>query len=313
MRNQVRKTQHELTVVGDEARHANVERKTSVEVQKLLERIITAANPDQGLGGQYTVRELLDNASASLTTDPPSNPIAEAAVHTSLGNTYRRLGFSEKATPHLERALAIRRQDAKNRPVEYATCLRDNAWNQAGRGRYDLAENLIREALSIQNTQRLPISPHLELLWCLQHSLIYQSKYVAADQIAEQALALAKSQSPPLPIHANILHNYAQSKNLQTNYIDGERLGKQAVELHRQVHGDQHPETGWGLDAYARALLGQSRHAEAKTAFEEALTIFRYNYGEQHKSVQITLDYINTCAAAQQQLKAEATEADTME
>jgi hypothetical protein len=60
--------------------------------------------------------------------------------------------------------------------------------------------------------------------------------------------------------------------------------------MHRRLHGNQHPETAWGLWSLARALSPQQKLEEAESALRESLTIFRDYYPDEHHWLRLSVD-----------------------
>jgi tetratricopeptide (TPR) repeat protein len=72
---------------------------------------------------------------------------------------------------------------------------------------------------------------------------------------------------------------------MATDPVKAEQLAREALELHRKLHGEFHPETGWGHHVLANALNAQQKLDEAETHYREALTIFRRSYDDAQGAV----------------------------
>ena len=90
-------------------RRAVTESAKAIATSDLLLAMLDSASPEQAKGSEYTVRELLDAFSAGLGDRLNGEPEVKAAVHSTIGNAYRRLNLFQKAQPHLESALRVRR------------------------------------------------------------------------------------------------------------------------------------------------------------------------------------------------------------
>ncbi|MEQ1826931.1 MAG: serine/threonine-protein kinase [Pirellula sp.] len=273
-------------------------------VSDMMQQLVGAANPDRTKGSDYTVRQLLDDLSANLFEQLSDQPEVEASLRSTIGNSYTRLGSPEKARPHLLRALELKQSNSTAGQLEIATSLEDLAWNNAALVQYQQALNLIRQAVSIHTEQGVRSRQGVHALWCMQHCLIYLNKFQEADETADRALELAHQINPMPPEVANILHNLSQSKNMQKDYVSAEELARQSVTLHAELHGETHPETGWGLDALARSLQSQKKYREAEDAYRRALVIFRKNYPADHKSVRMTLELLQSVLTESGQVQA---------
>jgi tetratricopeptide (TPR) repeat protein len=91
-------------------RRAVTESAKAVATSNLLLAMLDSASPEQAKGSEYTVRQLLDDFSAGLGDQLRDQREAEAAVRLTIGNAYRRLNLFQKAQPHLEKALQLRRE-----------------------------------------------------------------------------------------------------------------------------------------------------------------------------------------------------------
>ena len=75
----------------------------------LLRQLLSSADPDGPRGPNYTLRQLLDDFSGSLTNQLAAQPEVEATVRLTIGWTYHTLGVLSEAEPNLRRALDLRR------------------------------------------------------------------------------------------------------------------------------------------------------------------------------------------------------------
>src|SRR5207302_11315251 len=75
----------------------------------LLQQLLSSADPDGPRGPNYTLRQLLDDFSGSLTNQLAAQPEVEATVRLTIGWTYHTLGAPSKAEPNLRRAFDLRR------------------------------------------------------------------------------------------------------------------------------------------------------------------------------------------------------------
>ena len=67
-----------------------------------LQELLRSADPYEGMGVNYTVRQMLDDFSSRLSDKLQDQPATKAALHATIGQTYRQLGLTEKAEPHLK-------------------------------------------------------------------------------------------------------------------------------------------------------------------------------------------------------------------
>ncbi len=91
-------------------------RQSKAAVQSVLEffqtKVLAAARPkDQegGLGKDVPLREALDAAESDIAKILAGQPVSEASIRDSLGDTYYYLGDPQQARRQIERAVALRR------------------------------------------------------------------------------------------------------------------------------------------------------------------------------------------------------------
>jgi serine/threonine protein kinase len=275
-----------LVLAKQNEQRAKVEADKAASISDLLLEMFTSANPDRIKGAGYTVRELLDDFSSRLDGHLPDQPEVEAALRRAIGIAYRRLGMPEKGGPHLEAALALRRNALGEEHAQVAESLVDSAWNLASAKDYVRAETRVREALAIDRQLGVGGRPLIETLWALVWLQVYQGQDAKAERTAQEALTIAREvPGADGPVVANILHTLADSKVRRRAFAEAEPLARDAVEAHRRWHGAEHPETGWGLLILAKALAGQDNFDEAVANFRAGLNIFRKHYGPESKAI----------------------------
>ncbi len=81
-------------------------RSQAEAVTGFLSRMLAAADPAD-LGKDVTVHQVLDHAESALTEDFADQPLVEARLRTTIGETYVALGLYGEAEPHLLRAVEI--------------------------------------------------------------------------------------------------------------------------------------------------------------------------------------------------------------
>ena len=79
---------------------------------------------------------------------------------------------------------------------------------------------------------------------------------------------------------ANALNMRAITLVNEGNPTQGESVAREAVTLHRKVHGEYHPETGWGLFFLGRALEAQEKLDEAEKSYRESVELFGRIYDD---------------------------------
>jgi serine/threonine protein kinase len=263
-------------------------------VSDLLQEMLGSADAEQAKGSQYTVRELLDDFSAGLGSQLADAPEAEADIHATIGRAYRSLQVPNKARPHLERAIELTRQLDGPQSEKLAAILVDYALNLQNQGRYFEAESQLRQSLEIYRQLGVSGSPVIYALRILQHVLISDNRHGDAESVTEEAMAIASHSGEEFPDLASMLHRYADMKIWQGRPKQGEELARQAVDMHRRLHGEQHPETAYGLRTLANALQQQQKLEGAETALRECLAIFRRCFPEEQFAVRTTVDQLKT-------------------
>src|SRR5262245_4346845 len=133
----------------DSAKQAEAEAAKAQAIADLLQRMLGSATPDLGKGREYTVRQMLDEFSASLGDQLADQPEVAAAIHSVMAKAYWRLDH-EKADLHAQAALKLNRELFGPDNPKVADSLIDCAWALAhGRDRVQKAIPLIQEAIGI--------------------------------------------------------------------------------------------------------------------------------------------------------------------
>jgi serine/threonine protein kinase/Tfp pilus assembly protein PilF len=262
-------------------RRANTQNRRAQEISKLLQGMLRSANPDEAKDAEYTVRQLLDDFSADFGEGLPGEPEVEAEIRATIGRTYRGLGASELAEPHLKRAIELGREVYGPKHEKLAAILLDYGWNLEHQRRFKEAEPYLREALQIYRESGITGTEYFHALRVLQDLLISSRRDAEAEEVTRQGMELARESSEEFADFASMLHQYADLKNKQGHFAKAEELSRRAVEMHRRVHGE-HRDTAHALEKLATALKAQNKLDEAEKALSERLAIFRRFFPSDH-------------------------------
>ncbi len=224
--------------------------------QDLLATVVPVAqdNPDQ----VFVIRRALDVATERIDEACrdggryADQPLVEASIRGTLGETYRRLGAYADAEPHARRAVEICRnvlgEDHPN-SLEAMKCL---ATAFVDEGRFNEAEALYLNR--VETHIRILGEEHLETIGSMKDLAVV---YCGQGRFAEAEPLIIKS-----------------------------------IEIERRVWGDDGAPVLAPFDDLARRHLGPGRHDEAMTLYAKAIEIARRTLGEDHPAtVQMIGEY----------------------
>jgi serine/threonine protein kinase/lipopolysaccharide biosynthesis regulator YciM len=273
-----------IFAVGQARARAEAERqaKISQAIADFLENdILASVEPAKAKGPEVTVRYILDAASESLADKFEDEPLVEASIHQTLGNTYISLGKYEAAKQHLERAMQIRREQLGKEHPDTLYSMGNVAVVYHRQDRYDEAEALCVETLELNRRVLGEEHPQtLDAMNLLGHVYMKQGRHDEAEQLLVKALenrrrVLGEEQ-------LRLMNSLAIVYINQGRYDEAEQLHVNVLEIQRRALGEEHPETLVSMYNVAAVYHRQGRYDEAEALCVETLELSRRVLGEEH-------------------------------
>ena len=196
-----------------------------------------------------TVRELLDRSSNSIEGRFVNQPLVEASVRQTIGDTYIRLGLFEPAERHITAALKILRTKFGDDHPSTLTLFNSEAELLVERGQYNEADPIHRRILDLR--QRLLGADHPETL--------------------------------------TSMNNLAALQDLRGQDDEAERLYKQVLDIVRLKHGDADPKTLASTSNLAGLYTARGDYDAAEPIYLRILEIECTNQGEDHPDTLSTM------------------------
>ena len=272
--------------VGEKTR-ADKQAANAKRLADSMAEMLSFAGPESGKKPDYTVRQMLDDYVAHVGTQFAGQPEVEAALRTTIGEAYWRLGDYGAAGPQLKQSLALRRRAFGEQHEQYADGLVSYSitvpWSVAG---FAEGEAAVEQALAIYRARGLAGKPVIHALWALQLLLSFEKKFTELEAVDEQLLAEArKFPGVNFPEVASMDHLLVAAKIRRGDLAGAERVAREGLELDLRLHGAEHFETGWGYMSLGEALEARHNFPAALEAEKQGVSILRAASIPGHESV----------------------------
>jgi serine/threonine protein kinase/tetratricopeptide (TPR) repeat protein len=237
-----------------------------------------------------TVAELLDRAAQAIEGKFRDQPLTEAAIRLTLGDTYRSLGRYAKALPHLERSICLRTAQLGANHPDTLTSRISLAGLYHDQGDLKRAEALTKEVLT-DCTTTLEAGHTLTLTCKSNLALLYrdQGNYERAEPLFKEVLAARTVKlGADHPDTLKIINNLASVYSAQGKYDQAEPLFQEALAVHTRRHGADHPLSLVLKDNLALVNVYQGKYDQAERLIKEVLLVEIPQRGADHPDTLIT-------------------------
>ncbi len=272
----------------------------------LNEDLLAVARPSaaRGQGKDVTMREVLDVAAERIDAASKTGgrfagePLVEAQIRSTLGDTYMELGEYAAAEPQVRRALELRRGALGN---EHEATLRMMSllglihWRQ---GRLDDATPFFQDAVDISR-RSLGQDHSTTLIYEMNLANLHRAKgrYMEAEPlyahlIDTQARVRGEEHGDTL----NTMGNFANLLQETGRYEQAEALRRRELEVRQRVQGDKAPGTVSTMNNLANDLALLGRYDEAEPLMQRALELKVGLYGEAHPTTLNSVDSLGILA-----------------
>ena len=230
-----------------------------------------------------TIAEALVEAGRRAETELAEEPEALAAVHFTIGTTYRVQSKFREAEPHLRAALEIRRRVLGDKHPETGQSMVALAEWFAVSGRYAEAEPLLRDAVNIFRATHDPkwLSIALNDSGTLK---FFIGQYTAAEKFLREGLEasvnLVGAERAPRAIMYSTL---GVARRDQGDLVQGAEFLQKSIEELRTLPGEPRSELAFALNNLASVLLLQGDYERTETLVRESFELFRKTLGESHQ------------------------------
>lgn len=225
---------------------ANRQRDIAQAINEFLEKDLLAnANPSNEPDRSISLREVVDRASKRVAERFADQPAVEAAIRTTLSNTYKGLGEYGEACLHAKTALKLLQKTSTRNTRELLLTMNRVGSLEKAQGRVKQAEEVFRNALQLaaeeygpEHETTMSITNNLALL--LERRLAYDEAAELLEPLLERRIRLLGEEHRHTMITMN---NLALLYLSMERYDDSERLHLKELELSRRVMGPEHPDT----------------------------------------------------------------------
>jgi tetratricopeptide (TPR) repeat protein len=242
------------------------------------------ARPDTKPDPDLKVRTALDRAAARIAGKFKEQPLVEAAIRQTIGNTYRDLGLFPEAQRQLERALDLRRRVLGAKNLDTLAAMQDVALLYVEQGKYGQAEPLYTNVLEARRRELGEEHPDtLETTEKVVFLHIHQGRYAQAEPLCKKVLELRRrALGEEDPYTLSDMNHLAMIYLFQGKYAQAEPLFTKTLELQRRVLGEENPDTLSSRGYLAHSYMSQGKYAQAEPLLSNNLAVVRRVLGEDH-------------------------------
>lgn len=286
-------TAWQARIAAEQRDKARVEATKAERINAFLQEMLGSADPNQK-GREIKVAEVLDEAARRVETDLADQPEVAAAVRRTLGDTYRSLGLSNDAGPHLRAALDAHLKLFGAEHPETAKSQYTLALLLRFEGDFAGAEQLFRQALAVQRKTPSDKNPDLALtLFWLGELLVQKGEAATAEPFLNEALELTRRQfGSGHVMAAKTLAALGLAREYQGDLKGAETLDRQAIDVFRKLPGRRPVEMAATLANLGTNLTTQGEYAEAESVFRESAELSRTLLGDAHPNVSLPLIHL---------------------
>jgi eukaryotic-like serine/threonine-protein kinase len=236
-----------------------------------------------------TIRELLDHvavelAPARIEASFPSQPLVQAEILRTVGNTYSGTGEHRHSIDFLRRAVALRTAALGLDDPDTLTSMNDLAHAYWCAGKLDLALPLFEETLNLRKAKFGPENVGT-LLGMNNLAMAYMDagKLDLALPLFEETLSLRKaSLGPEHPDTLMSMNSLAVAYKDAGKVERAQPLFEETLKLRKVSLGAEHPDTLTSMNNLATVYHAVGKPALALSLFEEALKLQKSKLGTDH-------------------------------
>jgi tetratricopeptide (TPR) repeat protein len=246
--------------------------RVTASVNDFMNSMFSAAMPQEALGRDITVKEIVDQAVKQLQLQPPADATVDAQIALSLAQVYQVLGRFDEASELV--ASGIGRTEGKaDLDATLLIELKMLAADLAGRkGDFKVYEQRARAAIAMVESKLGSDN----LLYHkarneLAAALVYQSRHDEAAAIYESILRFPTSTPEANELHEEVQADFGVLKRDMGKYDEAEAIFTDAIAELTERLGSDHPSTLSALNNLATVRQRKGDLAGAQTDYEKAL------------------------------------------
>jgi non-specific serine/threonine protein kinase/serine/threonine-protein kinase len=270
-------------VAGQTAAQQNL--RIADKVNEFFAReVLAASDPRRTADQAITVREALDAAAAKAGEQFANEPLLEAAVRQTIGETYRSLGELALAVPQADRAVELFERTLGRDDTRTLRAVSMQATLYGRVGRFEEAVASCRRAHEARVATLGPDDP--ETLRCAVNLAAAQAaagRAADGEQLLRATIAsLERVAGADHADTAMAIHHLGSLLSRAGKPTDAEPLLARAVALHRRTLEPDHPTTLAALGERAAVLTQIGRAEEAAAMHEEVAAGMQRRLGDDH-------------------------------
>ena len=257
-------------------------------------KVLAAARPlgqEMGLGPKVTLREAIDAAEPSILTDFADQPIVEAAIRHTLGETYLYLGEPTLAIRQHERAMMLRTLKLGLDHPDTLASMENMAVAYQAAGHLSEAIALHKRNLVISMAKSGPGDPNaLKIKSNLANACRQAGRLKEAIPLFEEVLALRMDRlGPEHPETLLSTNNLAVAYQADDRIAEAIALLQPALERSRTTPGLEHPDTLTAMNNLAGVYTKAGRLEDALPLLEEVVPLRRKRLRPHHPDTLISM------------------------
>jgi serine/threonine protein kinase/tetratricopeptide (TPR) repeat protein len=241
------------------------------------------------------VRTALDRAAARIAGKFDRQPLVEASIRQTIGDTYVDLGLYPEAQGQIELALDLRHRVLGDAHRDTLTSMQKLAIADWYQGKYTQAEPLLTKVLEVR--RRVLGEEHPDTASSMNDLALvhwYRGEYGSAEPLFTKALAVRRrllGQDHPETL--STMNDLAGLYVQQGKYADAEPPLTMVLQVRRRVLGAEHPNTLLSMNNLAVVVWDEGQYAAAEPLLRTVMEIKQRVLGQEHPE---TLSTINNLA-----------------
>jgi tetratricopeptide (TPR) repeat protein len=267
-----------------------MERDRAQQVSAFLVDVFSQADPFNAQGKEPTAKDLLDRGAEKISGNLSLQPEVRAQLLESIGLAYRRQGFTERAIPLLEQAVAIRRLERPLDKGHVAVALANLARALSDSGNLISAEADLEQAVALsEDDGARPIEAADILVQFGNFALDAKSDPDHAAELFGKALSIYRNAIGDHNLQvAATLNGLAYAAVWKSDYALAEHYEREALSIFQQTVSRNHPDNAVALAILGSILTQRDKYAEAEQVLNEALQIERTVFGADNQRIAAT-------------------------